>query len=849
MTTRESSSPVPGQNRAYLSFLLRNKRWINALAAVIAAGAIFFASHIYLKPSFAALLPDNLPSIEHLNRVTSEVGGTGLLLIGIESPSFKANRTFADRLAAKLKPLSPTVIKDFEYNYSEAREYFERFGLYYLRTEDLKKLKHYLQKEVIQKAEKKRDNAFASILGIDEKKEEAPQADATNSDQESKLFAEKIDPRIQRLLEYPRDYLATKDGKLVVIAVRTSGTSLSLGESRALTEKVRALIDELKPTSFHPELQVNFAGNVQRSLDEVNSVKADILDTAMLLVVLILVCLYLFFNSWAIIGLMVTNLLLAVVVTLGFAQLTIGYLNTLTAFMASLVVGTGINYACIFCSRYLEERRSDHDVVDSLGTALSSTYLATLAASSTTAVSFIALFFAKNKGFSEFALIGGVGIIVCWIATYTLLPIWIHSAEKHIKLSGKATMTTVKLGALLSTIGGKVLRYPLRTGTVLAVLAIVSAVGSHKFLQDPFEYDFTKLGNKLSRHKTGASGLHKRIQDEVYQSSMIPAVVLMQNAEQAKLLCAAAREKVNQLPEDQRNLQSCLTLFDILPTKDALSDESPAKAHLREEVKTLMGSKWLKLSDSKLASILVNMSSKTEIRPPTVDDVPDQLKRRFETKDGRQGIVGYIYSDPKKPLEDGRNLLQYTETFGSIDLPNQRGTIGAAGENFVLADLLRSIKVDGPKVSLLAFAGVLIVAFLLTNGLTGGIIMALCLICATVWMIGLQTVLGVKFNFLNFIALPLTFGIGIDYPINVYMRFKEQGWKDFSKAIRTTGVAVFLCSTTTIIGYLTLFEASNQAIASFAKLALIGEFTCLAATFLGMPLVFAYFNEKAASKT
>ena len=38
-------------------------------------------------------------------------------------------------------------------------------------------------------------------------------------------------------------------------------------------------------------------------------------------------------------------------------------------------------------------------------------------------------------------------------------------------------------------------------------------------------------------------------------------------------------------------------------------------------------------------------------------------------------------------------------------------------------------------------------------------------------MIGLLVVLKVKLNFLNFIALPITFGIGVDYSVNVVQRY------------------------------------------------------------------------------
>ena len=54
-------------------------------------------------------------------------------------------------------------------------------------------------------------------------------------------------------------------------------------------------------------------------------------------------------------------------------------------------------------------------------------------------------------------------------------------------------------------------------------------------------------------------------------------------------------------------------------------------------------------------------------------------------------------------------------------------------------------------------------------------------------------------TFLNFIALPITFGIGAEYALNVVTRYREE--RNISRTVITTGAAVALCSWTTIVGY------------------------------------------------
>lgn len=832
-------NPFPlKRGQAYFSWLLKYQFLVYGITALITLVAGFYASKIYLKPSLSALLPEDLPSVKNLNQVMKEVGGTGLLLIGIESPSFKSNKQFVDALAEELKKLPGGRIRELEYSFKDIRGFVEKFGLHYLTKSELENLAMKLETEVKQKAEEKKSRAVASFLGLADEDSPTPEkVDPAKSSPENPSVFGSLDSRIQRILEYPDDYLATSDGKLAVIGVRTVTSSLSISEAKNFTQEIQSIINRLDPKKFHSEMTVNFSGNIQRSIDEIETVKHDIVDTALLLVALILGCLYFFFQSWILVGILTLNLIVGLVWTLGFAQIQVGHLNTLTAFMSSLVVGTGINYACILISRFLEDRRNGSGLFESTAESISSTFFPTLAGSSTTAVSFFALLLANNRGFSEFALIGGFGIVLCWILTYTLLPLTIYHAEKRFQLAKVNTNYSDWVGRGLFWFGKTILENRKVSGLALTLFLLSAAFVSGQFFSNPYEYDFRKLGNVVSHSKNGATELNKRIQRDVYKSSLSPAIARLDSPEAAKAFCPKVRARIERLPANENIVDKCLSVYELLPSQAVLAEEGPEKKQLRQRIQLLLSDPVFKYSDTKASEILHNLSKVASDTPPTLADIPAQLTKRFQTLTGEQGVVAYVYADNNKPLEDGKNLLNYTASLSDIVLPGSDKVASAAGENFVLADLLRSIKIDGPKTSLISFAGVVVLAFFLTGGFIPGLIMAFSLLFTTVSMFGMQALLDVKFNFLNFIALPLTFGIGVDYPINIFSRFKEQGWKDFPRALRTTGTAVILCSTTTIIGYLTLFEASNQALVSFAKLSLLGEFASIAAGFIALPLL------------
>jgi predicted RND superfamily exporter protein len=93
----------------------------------------------------------------------------------------------------------------------------------------------------------------------------------------------------------------------------------------------------------------------------------------------------------------------------------------------------------------------------------------------------------------------------------------------------------------------------------------------------------------------------------------------------------------------------------------------------------------------------------------------------------------------------------------------------------------------------------------------------------------------VHVTFLNFIALPITFGIGAEYALNVVTRYREE--RNIVRAVLSTGAAVALCSWTTIVGYGSLLAARNQALQGFGAMAILGEIACLSAAIVALPAV------------
>jgi hypothetical protein len=129
----------------------------------------------------------------------------------------------------------------------------------------------------------------------------------------------------------------------------------------------------------------------------------------------------------------------------------------------------------------------------------------------------------------------------------------------------------------------------------------------------------------------------------------------------------------------------------------------------------------------------------------------------------------------------------------------------------------------------------------------GAVAVISALIMGVLWAVGGGAFFDLKLNFLNFIALPITFGIGCEYPFNVFDRSRLLGG-DMTSALKRTGGAVALCSFTTAIGYSSLLFADNQALQSFGRLAMSGELACIATALLVLPSLLHVWGQKQPKK-
>jgi len=224
-------------------------------------------------------------------------------------------------------------------------------------------------------------------------------------------------------------------------------------------------------------------------------------------------------------------------------------------------------------------------------------------------------------------------------------------------------------------------------------------------------------------------------------------------------------------------------------------------------------------------------------KPVTLADVPRTFTLGMRERDGTADKIVLVSPSLEGEWWDANTMKDFVDGLrrvASEAVPNARAP-RLAGSVPLSSDIVQAIRRDGPIASVTAFAAVVAIVVFLLRRVRPILYVTVALFVGVLWLAGAARLFHVHINFANFIAFPITFGIGVDYAVNVVSRYEQEGRTDILGAIRTTGAAVALCSLTTIIGYSSLLMAENNALFLFGLLAVLGEIACLSVALIGLP--------------
>lgn len=239
---------------------------------------------------------------------------------------------------------------------------------------------------------------------------------------------------------------------------------------------------------------------------------------------------------------------------------------------------------------------------------------------------------------------------------------------------------------------------------------------------------------------------------------------------------------------------------DAAALADRLFDEE-----LVGEVRTLAGLRDFGISDEELAAI------------------PGSIRGQFVSKEGQWAVYAY----PRHNVWDPEKQEAFVTAMRARH-PN------VTGMPFIGQYMLEQSRQSLKRVSWIAF-GILNICLLLDYRRWRPALAALLPTLLTFLLMRLfMRVLGMTFNPLNIMALPVILGIAVDDGVHLVHRYLEEKG-DINASLRGTGKSIFLTTLTSLISFGFLGFAHHQGLASFGQLLALGVTCSLTITLIALP--------------
>jgi hopanoid biosynthesis associated RND transporter like protein HpnN len=631
------------------------------------------------------------------------------------------------------------------------------------------------------------------------------------------------------------DYAALMPGKVATDAIRAAAAELDIGAKYGAS--------------------VRLTGPVAIADEEYATLEEGAFVNTAVTIVVVLTILWLALRSFGIILAVAVSLLVGLSITAAIGLAIVGALNLISVAFAVLFIGLGVDFGIQFSVRYRAERHEVDNLHEALVNTASHVGAPLTLAAAATAAGFLSFLPTDYKGLSELGLLAGLGMIIAFLTSITLIP---------------ALLTVLRPPGEPEEMGFKSLapvdrfmerhRIPVIVGTGLVVAAGLPLL---YWLQ----FDFNPLNLRSAKVESVATFLELRSDPNIGASSIF---VLAPNQETVN----TAVEKLSKLPEvasvktidsfipgdQQPKLAAIRQLATVLdpvlrpdPNKKPPTDTDNIAAlktavdALKQSAGTQTGrgtaaAKRLAEDLGKLASgdealraraqaamipslntALDELRSYLQAQPVTLETLPPEIAREWVTQDGRYKVEILPKGDPT----DNETLRQFARAVQAVE-PN------ATGGPIAILESGRTVVRAFYEAGFLALGSIIILLWIVLRRFGDVLLTIFPLLVAGVVTMELMVLLGMKLNFANIIALPLLLGVGVAFKIYYIMAWRA-GQTDLLQSSLTRAVMFSALTTATAFG--SLWLSSHPGTSSMGKLMALALVTTMAAAVLFQPVL------------
>ena len=168
--------------------------------------------------------------------------------------------------------------------------------------------------------------------------------------------------------------------------------------------------------------RVRLTGPVAIADEEFATLKEGALLNGVLTILAVLLILWLALHSARIILAVFLSLAVGLAITAALGLMMVGAFNMISVAFFVLFVGLGVDFGIQFSVRYRSERHENDDLREALRNAAAKAGIPLTLAAAAVAAGFFSFLPTDYRGLSELGLIAGVGMIVAFATSITVLP-------------------------------------------------------------------------------------------------------------------------------------------------------------------------------------------------------------------------------------------------------------------------------------------------------------------------------------------------------------------------------------------------------------------------------------------
>jgi uncharacterized protein len=626
----------------------------------------------------------------------------------------------------------------------------------------------------------------------------------------------------------------------------------ALEPGKDATDAIRQAAAELKFPSEY-SARVRLTGPVPIANEEYATVQDGAIVNGIGTVLIVLVILWLALHSAKIIFAVAVNLFIGLSITTAVGLAMVGSLNLLSIAFAVLFVGLGVDFGIQYSVRYRSERFKNDDLRLALAQAARRSAVPLSLAAMATAAGFLCFLPTDYKGIAELGKIAGVGMLVAFTTSITVLPALLTLLNPPGEKEPVGYAFLAPVDRFLENH-----RVIIIVGTLLVVIAGLPLLYFMKFdfnpinLRNPRAESIATFLDLRKDPNTGANAINvmthseadaKKIQErleklpEVLEVRSLDSFVPSDQPVKLKLIAQAGRilnpalnpDQIDPAPSDQENVEALKSSADSLrkTAGDNKSTGAVAARRLADALSRLAESnqatrdKAQTIFVAPLKIVLDQLKNMLQAQPVSLKTLPTELVDSWKVKDGLMRVEALPKGDPN----DNDTLRK----FASAVLAAEPTAIGGPVSILKSGDTVVKAFIHAGIWALVVIS---LLLWLTLRRITDVLMTLVPLLVAGAVTLEICVLIGLPLNFANIVALPLLLGIGVAFKI-----YYVTAWRSGRTNLLQTSLtrAIFFSALTTATAFGSLWLSSHPGTASMGKLLALSLVTTLAAVLLFQP--------------